>query len=221
VAAEQAAGNGMTLGLKVSATVLWVFAPLVLGLSLWQPVDPLRKRARRFLPEVAGFQLVKHLQITPQHVRLLGTDDAAWRVYRHEASGAQLYVTCVFHESNWKSLHPPHICIRGSNMDIQKDDVTTVRLDHREVEIGRVLAQNLATDQRYISYYAFVGRSFVTHSYVGFFLEHAPRALFRSSTPGFLIRVETYVGDDGEAAAQERCRRFLTAAILHGEELIR
>ena len=210
----------MSMGLKVSGIVLWAFAPLVLALSMWHPVELRRHRAGSFLPDVPGFELVKHFTITPQYVRLLGTDDAAWRVYR-DASGAQVYVTCVFHESNWKSLHPPHICIRGSNMDIQEDDAMTVRVGDREVQIGRVLAVNRANDQRYLSFYAFVGRGFVTHSYLGFFLEHAPRALFRNVTPGFLIRIETYVGVDGEQAAEERCLRFLSTAIPHGEELIR
>ncbi|MHC4516528.1 MAG: exosortase C-terminal domain/associated protein EpsI [Planctomycetota bacterium] len=208
------------MGFKVSVIVLWVFAPLVLALSLWHPVELQRRHAGSFRPQVPGFELVKHLPITPKYVRLLGTADASWRLYR-DAAGPQVYVTCVFHESNWKSLHPPHICIRGSNMDIQEDDARTVRVGDRELQIGRVLAVNRATDQPYLSFYAFVGRGFVTHSYLGFFLKHAPRALFRSATPGFLIRIETYVETDGEAAAEERCLRFLRAAIPHGEELIR
>lgn len=210
----------MTRGLKISAIGLWVFAPLVLALSLWHPVELRRHFAPSFQPDVKGFEFVRHLPITPLYVRLLGTDDAAWRVYQ-DASGAKVYVTSVFHENNWKSLHPPHMCIRGSNMDIQKDDAITLKLGDRELQIGRVLAVNLANDQRYVSCYAFVGRGFVTHSYIGFFMEHAPRALFRNVTPGFLIRVETYVGAGGEEAAEERCLRFLRVAIPHGEELIR
>lgn len=210
----------MTRGLKVSAAALWVLAPLVLALSLWHPVAPRHRWAQEFQPQVPGFELVEHLPITPQFVRLLGTDDAAWRVYR-DASDSRIYVTCVFHEANWKSLHPPHICIRGSNMDIQEDDVMNVSVADRVVRIGRLLAVNRATDQRYLSLYGFVGQDFVTHSYLGFFLEHAPRAVFRNATPGFLVRVETYVGEDGEHAAEGRCLRLLKAAIVHGEELIR
>jgi EpsI family protein len=210
----------MTRGLKISAIVLWVYAPLVLALSVWHPTELHRRRGPDFQPQVEGFELVREIPITPHYVRLLGTDDAVWRVYQ-DASGAKVYVTCVFHENNWKSLHPPHMCIRGSNMDIQQDEAVKVKIGDREVDMGRAMAVNLSTDHRYLSYYAFVGRDFVTHSYVGFFWEHAPRALLRDTTPGFLIRVETYVGRDGVHAADERCLRFLRVALPHGEKLIR
>ena len=208
------------MALKISSLALWLLAPLLLALSLWRPEQLQSHRARDFQPQVPGFELVEHRTITPQYVRLLGTNDVTWRIYK-DASGAQVFVTCVFHDSNWKSLHPPHICLRGSNMEILKDSVQSLRLGNRELQVGRVLASKRKTNRRYLGFYAFVGRGFVTHSYLGFFLEHAPRALFRSATPGFLIRVETDVDDLGEQAAEARCLRFLAAAIIAGEALIR
>ncbi len=210
----------MSRALRVSSIVLWVLAPLVLALSLWRPEQLESRRAQEFRPQVPGFELVEHKTITPRYVQLLGTNDVTWRVYR-DTSKKTVYVTCVFHESNWKSLHPPHICLRGGNMDILEDSVQTIRVGDRELRVGRILASNRKSNRPYLGFYAFVGRGFVTHSYLGFFLEHAPRALFRSATPGFLIRVETDVDEAGEPAAEERCLRFLGPAISAGEALIR
>ena len=123
----------MTTALKISSIVLWLLAPLVLALSLWRPEQLQSRRAQAFHPLVAGFELVENRTITPRYVRLLGTSDVTWRVYR-DGSGRRVFVTCVFHESNWKSLHPPHICLRGSNMEILEDSVQTIRLGDRELQ---------------------------------------------------------------------------------------
>ena len=213
----------MTASLKPTGVVLWLLGPCVLGLSLWRPVDVVSQRGDAFPTQLAGFEVVEKKQITAKYVRLLGTRDALWWVFQErDRDGGVVYVTCIFHENNWKSLHPPHICLRGSNMDIRSDRSIKLRVGEREVTVGRVLADNRRTNQAYLGLYAFVGDDFVTESYLGFFLQHAPRALFRSATPGFLIRVETYVGaGEDEAAAEARCRRFLSAAIPAGEALIR
>ena len=75
--------------------------------------------------------------------------------------------------------------------------------------------------QTYVSLYAFVGRDFITSSYVSFFLEHAPRALLRRSTPGFLIRVEAFVDADGIHATESRCLKLFKSLLAVGEGLIR
>ncbi len=125
------------MALKVASIVLWLLAPLLLALSLWRPEQLQSHRARDFQPQVPGFELVEHRTITPRYVRLLGTSDVTWRVYR-DGSGRRVFVTCVFHESNWKSLHPPHICVRGSNFSINKDDAIPIDLgDGREASIVR------------------------------------------------------------------------------------
>jgi hypothetical protein len=73
----------------------------------------------------------------------------------------------------------------------------------------------------YVSLYAFVGQDFVTPSYWRFFFEHAPRAVFRQATSGFLLRVEAFVGEDGQRATEKRCWKMFQAFLPAGEALIR
>ena len=45
-------------------------------------------------------------------------------------------------------------------------------------------------------------------------MHHAPSALLRQPIEGFLLRVEAYVGADGDqAAAEALCAEFLTALL--------
>ncbi len=207
---------------KKSSIVLWVLAPLLLGLSVVRPPNPRNDRASRVPERMGDFELAEKMTITPSMERLLGTRDVAWLVFR-DAAENQVFLTAVFHDSNWKSLHPPHICIRGSNFNINEDTSVDMKLDDgRELTVGRLQAtkQNDPT-QEYVSLYAFVGRDFVTSSYLGFYLEHAPRALVRKTTSGFLLRVEAFVGKDGPKATLDRCWNLFQAFLPVGEDLIR
>ena len=208
--------------LTKSAVALWVLAPLLLFLSSVRPTFTRSDRAAQVPRQIGPFSLKLEREITPNIERLLGTRDVAWWEFDDQA-GNVIYLTAVFHDSNWKSLHPPHICIRGSGFNISVDEDFRLDLgEGRETTVGRLLAnvQN-QPDRNYVSFYAFVGQDFITPSYAGFYLEHAIPALFRQATPGFLVRVEAFVGEDGLEATQDRCldmfRRFLPV----GEGLIR
>ncbi|MCA8955097.1 MAG: hypothetical protein KDC87_03430, partial [Planctomycetes bacterium] len=118
-----------------SSVALWLLAPLMLSLSVVRPPNPRSDRASRLPTELGGFHLKKRMAITANMERLLGTRDVAWWVFA-DAAGHESYVTMVFHDSNWKSLHPPHICIRGSNFNIDQDGAMQVGLDDgRKIEV--------------------------------------------------------------------------------------
>ena len=200
-----------------SAVVLWVLAPLLLFLSSVRPTFTHSDRASRVPQQIGAFRLKVRREITPNIERLLGTRDVAWWEFVDQDDNV-IFLTSVFHDSNWKSLHPPHICIRGSGFNISEDADFEVDLgEGRGATIGRLVANVQDRPERlYVSFYAFVGQDFITPSYAGFYLEHAIPALFRQATPGFLVRIEAFVGADGLQATEDRCldvfRRFLPAA---------
>jgi hypothetical protein len=207
---------------RKSSIVLWLVAVPLLALSVIRPPNLRNDRAARFPTKLAGYTLVSKNKIQKRHFQLLGTRDVAWWNYRDE-NGKKYVLTIIFHDSNWKSLHPPHICIRGSNFSLNSDrSVTDTLPDGREISLGRLLAtENRGRKRDYVSLYAFVGRDFVTPNYFRFYFEHAPRALFRQATSGFLLRVEAFVGKDGPRATEKRCWKMFQTFLLAGEDLIR
>lgn len=214
------ATSSVSRRLTKSSIILWLLAPVLLLLSSVRPTFTRSERAAQVPTQLGPFKLQLELEITPEFERLLGTRDVTWREYV-DAEGHEMYLTAVFHDSNWKSLHPPHICIRGSGFNISVDENHQVDLGGgRQATIGRLVATRQDNPVReWVSYYAFVGQDFITPSYAGFYFEHAVLALFRQATPGFLMRIEGFA-DDGLEAAEARCldmfRRFLPV----GEGLI-
>lgn len=204
-----------------SSLVLWAAAPLLLFLTLHRPFAESRGRAARLPAELGGFRLAKTLPMTERYYRLLGTRDAVWREYRRAEDPGPVWVVALFHQENWKSVHPPHICLEGSDLTIVRDDATDVDVGERRWPVGRILSQSNRTGDLYLSLYVFGARGFVTDSYTSFFLHHAPLALLRRSTSGYLLRVETWVEPDGVAAAEQRCKALLRALIPAAEGLLR
>jgi EpsI family protein len=200
-----------------SVVVLWLLAPALLWLSTYRPPADSRARATRLPVAIGGFTRVDEFGITPRQSELLGTADATWRAYA-DAGGRRVFVVGVFHEANWKSLHPPRICIEGSGMRIVEDGEITVETGGRRFPAGRILAEHEADRRPYLSLYVFVARDLVTARYGTFFLHHAPRALLRRATAGCLLRVEAWVDGD-VAAAEARLAAFL-AELLTGAERI-
>lgn len=207
-------------GLVASSVILWVLAPLLLLLSSVRPVSLRSDRAAQVPKQLGQYVLQNQRAITPNIERLLGTRDVAWWEYA-DAEGNVIYLTAVFHDQNWKSLHPPHICIRGSGFDINVDENYAVNLGGRSENIGRLLATLQGSPgSDYVSLYAFVGQDFITPSYLGFYLEHAFPALFRQATPGFLMRIEAFVGKDGAVATEARCLEMFRLFLPVGQGLI-
>ena len=211
----------MSLPFK-SSVVLWVLAPLLVWLSSVRPPNPRSDRAQGLPTQIGRFHLAEKKKITGGMERLLGTRDVAWWVFEDDA-GHQVFLTTVFHDTNWKSLHPPHICIRGSNFNISLDEAVEDDLDDgRRVSVGHLVAsvQN-KPEISYVSIYAFVGQDFVTPSYTGFYLRHFFPALFRQATSGFQLRVEAFVGPDGQRATEQRCWELFRKFMPVGEARIR
>lgn len=201
------------------AALLWPVALLCLGLQLTKPAPSLSGRAAA-LPVTAGqYTQSSQYEMTRRMFQLLGTDDATWRCYQTR-DHKDLYVVGVFHGSNWKSVHPPHICLLGSDMDIVAEDSTELA-SGTDDQAGRIVLKTRRDGRTYVCLYAYGARDLCTGSYLQFFLHHAPRALFRSSNDGFLLRVETYVqGDEGLLAAQARCEGLLAALVSQARGLL-
>ncbi len=207
-----------TLPVK-SGFVLWLCAPFLLWLSLYRPVPEFADRAQKLPMTVGEYSVVGDWEITESDVGLLGTSDVTWRHYA-DSSGRRFNVVVVFHEENWKSLHPPHICLEGSDMTIIEDGSADFELQGRKIPAGRVVTEIAGGKGQYLSMFVFVARDFITDSWRSFVLHHAPLALFRRSTSGFLLRVETWVGDDGAEVAQARCCDLMGKLLPIAEDLI-
>lgn len=203
-AAPVAGGAG-----RIHACLLAVLAMPLLVLSLHRPFGEDSMRADRLPDRFGPYVLREQRSIDESFQSLLGTRDAAWRVYGTE-DGPPVFVVAVFHEANWKSVHPPHICLEGSDMEIGSDQQVELVVDGQPSRVGVLIAHPRGAAQEYVSVHAFVTKELTTGSYLDFFLHHAPRALLRHSNAGALLRVETYVqpGEDVRAARQ-RCGELL------------
>lgn len=214
VAPAPAGGTSLRPGL-----LLWPFAVLCLALQLTKPAPTISGRAAA-LPVAAGPYVQKaQYEMTRRMFQLLGTDDATWRCYETRDQH-EIYVVGVFHGSNWKSVHPPHICLLGSDMDIVSEDATELA-SGADDQAGRIVLKTRRDGRTYVSLYAYGARDLCTGSYLQFFLHHAPRALFRASNDGFLLRVETYVANgEGLLDAQARCEGLLAALVTQARGLL-
>lgn len=192
--------------------LLWLIAPLCLWLAIDRPRGAERRRAAE-LPQTLGpYAMVAESPITDELAEALGTRDAVLRTYR--APQGQVFVYVVYHGANWKSVHAPDTCLRGDDMTLVEDGTATLALAAERFELGRLRLFSRRYRLEYLSQYAYLAPPrFATGSYLEFFLHHAPRALLRQDLTGALIRVETWVAEDGVAAADERCRAALQALV--------
>ena len=204
-----------------SAIVLWIAAPVLLALGLVRPPVGSQSRSLQLPASVAGHELVRENRLTEREYDLLGTRDVVWRTYRGD-DGRKVFSIAVFHEANWKSVHPPHICLRGSDMVLRADRRHRTAIDGRDLEVGEIVAFSNSARREYLSWFVYGAPEFSTPSYAGFVWRHLPRAVLRQSDPGFLLRVETWIdGDDGLERARERCRRFLRVVLPAAEAALR
>jgi EpsI family protein len=192
-------------------------APLLLALSLYRPFTESRGRAGALPEALPSYQLVERHEMTPRQYELLGTNDAAWRTYR-DAAGHEVYLVALYHEENWKSVHPPRICLEGSDMSIVEEG--EVELPGGAGTAGRIVAHSRSGQRDYISVYVYGAPDLLTGSYLSFVWHHAPRAVLRRPTRGFLLRVESFVESDGTAAAVARCVDFLTELVPSARALL-
>lgn len=204
--------------LRWSLVVLWCASPLLLWLSVYRPFTESAGRAQGLPQRLGGFVLVEDRDVTARHAELLGTDDAVWRVYRELETDAYVFLVAVFHQENWKSVHPPHICLEGTDMAIQRDDTFEVEFaSGARQRVGRIVAHHRPLQTDYLSLYLYGAGDLTTPSYAEFVMHHAPAALLRRPIRGFLLRVETYVDAERPAAAQGVAERFLGALLPAAE----
>ena len=173
-------------GLRRHLVVLWCLAPVLLVLTTWRPEGGDRGRAARIPDDLAGFRSSVEYPLSPSVLDMLGTPDAAWR--RYDRDDEQVFVIGVFHDENWKSVHPPETCLRGSNMEVVLEETVGAGADAAGQEYGLLLMHALDRDQDYLSLYVFLADAeFATPGYWSFFAHHAPRALLRRRKPAMIM----------------------------------
>ena len=215
--------------LAAVAVALWLAAVPLCALGFHRPFAPGGARAERLPDVVAGYVVVprsdeqqaRFANSRARWAELLGTDDFVWRRYRAEG-GAWVSVVALFHDTNWKSVHPPRICIEGSNMDIEQDDLVAAPALGDDVRVSRIVAQNRASGRRWLTLSVFGTRTWLSGSYADYTWHHLPLALLRRNESGFLLRVETPLGDrEPPAAAEARCAAFLQDLVPAAREVLR
>lgn len=215
--------------LATAGTVLWLAALPLLGLSLYRPGGSSKARAEALPETLAGYTVVprdaaeeaRFQQNLPRWRELLGTGDFVWRRYR-DAAGAMVNLVALFHDTNWKSVHPPRICIEGSGMDIEVDDLVPAGELAAGANASRIVARSRTDGWRYVTLSVFGTADWLSGDYWEFTWHHLPRALVRANLSGFLLRVESPVRpDEDTAAAEARCRQFLRALLPAAREPLR
>lgn len=210
-----------------TAAVAWPLALVLAWLSVHRPLPTHTERAASLPDQVAGFTLVprtaeeeaKFQRDLPRFCELLGTRDFVWRAYR-ATDGGLVRVVALFHDANWKSVHPPRICIEGSNMDIEQDDLVRTWVDGPIA--SRIVARSRDDGWRYVTLSVFGTSTWSHGDYWRFTWHHLPRALLRQNESGFLLRAEAPIRPgESDAAAAARAGRFLRAMLPIAQERVR
>jgi hypothetical protein len=119
-------------------------------------------------------------------------------------------------------VHPPRICIEGSDMDIEVDDLVAARMLGADAVLGRIVARARRGGVRYVTLSVFGTADWLSGDYWQFTWHHLPRALLRANVSGFQLRAESPVlPGEGVAPAEARCRAFLEALIPAARERLR
>jgi exosortase len=227
--APQVLSTGRPRSLARQGVLLWALALPLLLLSLYRPHGGDRQRAQHLPEEFAGWTRIERTEreqaefqkALPRWIELLGTPDFTWQRYR-DAQGFRIHLVALFHDTNWKSVHAPRICIEGSNMDIELDDLVPAPELGTGVTVSRIVARSREDGWRYLTLSVFGTRDWASGSYAEFSWHHMPLALLRRNESGFLLRTETPM-PKGEAVevAQRRCVEFLSALLPKARELLR
>lgn len=223
------AGSAGSASLRGPAILLWALAGPLLWLSCYRPFGDRSDRAQLLPDTIASYRLEPRTEkqqqdfekALPRWRELLGTNDFVWRRYRGPDKH-RINLVALYHDTNWKSVHPPRICIEGSNMRIVQDDLVPAGWLEAEAVASRIVAKRRSNGWRYVTLSMFGTESWASGDYWDFTMHHLPRALLRQNESGFLLRVESpiYAGEDvGDAEA--RCREFLQQLIPEARKLLR
>ncbi len=209
--------------------LLWLVGPALLALSAWRPGGAATERAAALPEVVADYTLVprsaaqqeRFVAALPRWRELLGTGDFVWRSYRGQ-DGHWINLVALFHDTNWKSVHPPRICIEGSDMEIEVDDLVPAPWLGADVAASRIVARRRSDGVRFVTLSMFGTADWASGDYWQFTRHHLPRALVRANLSGFLLRAESAIADgEPDSAAEARCRAFLAALVPPARELLR
>ncbi|MBL8753652.1 MAG: exosortase [Planctomycetes bacterium] len=217
--------------LRGPAVALWLLAPLACGLALYRPAAGPADRAAGLPSSFQGHEFVprspeaeaRFQRDRGQFRELLGTDDFVWRTFR-APDGGFVNLTALFHDTNWKSVHPPRICIEGSGFDVQADDTVALPQVAAGLHASRIVARRRSDGRVFVTLTVYGTRDWLAGDYRAFVWHHLPRALLRQAVSGFQLRVESpLAGADGEALqrAEARCVGFLQALLPYARERLR
>lgn len=215
--------------LRGPAIALWLCAGPLLWLSVYRPFGDRTDRAERLPDQLAGYTLQRRSaedeeafqKALPRWRELLGTRDFVWRRYRDEQRHL-ISLVALFHDTNWKSVHPPRICIEGSNMTIVRDDLVDAPWLGEDVVVSRIQAHSRSDPWRYVTLSVFGTTDWASGDYWDFIMYHLPRAVLRANESGFLLRVESPIYDgEGPEAAEARCETFLRQLVPSARSLLR
>ncbi|MFQ5507298.1 MAG: exosortase C-terminal domain/associated protein EpsI, partial [Planctomycetota bacterium] len=148
------------------------------------------------------FVAVRDHPLSERWYRMLGTRDVCWRSYEHRSSARRVVLTNVFHGRNWKSVHPPQVCLKASGFELMGEENHSFEIPEERLTCNVLTASYRKT--RYMIAYVYGGPDFTTPSYFRFFLRNLPKTILRRPIRGFLLRVDmpwpgSMPRDDAEA----------------------
>lgn len=155
--------------------------------------------------------------LEPDIESVLGADDYLMALFQHpgEAAPVDLFLSWYRSQTEGEAIHSPEVCLPGAGWEVASIRPTEISL---EGAAAAPFAVNRAVIQkgldRQLVYYWFEGRGQrQTNDFAVKFGAMAD-SLLKGRTDGGLVRVITPItGPGGEAEAEARLQRFLTATI--------
>lgn len=205
------ASRGLITAALLTAALsgLWVLAPR-------HPVEaPPRDPFSLFPRAIDGWSGTSTL-LDPAIEKTLGADDylSAWYQKPGEAAPVDLFLSYYASQTDGDAIHSPEVCLPAAGWEVFRIEPVEISLPGTRFgtfPLNRAVIQKGLKKQ--LVYYWFEGRGRrVTNDFSAKFHTVAD-GVTRGRTDGGLVRVITPIGEDGEAAADARLRRFLGATL--------
>ncbi len=193
---------------RLALALLLLLGLPALGMGFWRPEDSSLGLADRVPRSFEGYTHVREHALSDRDYQLLGTRDVVWRRLRESASGELLDLTVVFSGRNWKSLHPPELCLEAAGLGIEDRQSRYLDVDELRTEVSLLRADR--GRDIYLICYLFGGPGYETPSFTGYFWRNVPRALLRRGGASYMVRIELPLGETTPSARHEaQLARFL------------
>lgn len=194
---------------------------VALALAVSVPSDARERYGSRVLDKTARFQKTVEYDFPESWYDLLGTRDVCWRRYA-DANGGTLDVTAIFQGSTWKSLHPPEVCLQSAGYEILRSETRSAEASGERFGLTMLEAWHGREQRKFVIAYVFVGESFKTPSFLGFFLRNIPRAIFRRESRAVLLRLDVpWPEGTDKSVVEARIAAFYEDMLPALQELIR